>query len=301
MAIQMTEDVTKSVTDRGTTIKKKSDSGVSKDGFLKILAAQLSNLDPTQNQDSSAYVAQMAQFASLEQMQNLNTSISDSSYQQLVGKKVSINETYEDGTYVQGYVTEVIKKSSGTHAKITINGKSEEIDVTKVIGVVQTTDSNTTANNRAALNSDFLSASTLADKNEKVVVAEVDEDGKTVLVKGKVVGAYIDTVSSATVKIKVEVLDDDGNSNGETKTYDYGDIVRAGNLTDDEMDVELPSTSSTSSTGSSSDVNTTKDTSTTGTSASTSSSSESASGTIDSTTSSVIEKENETLAKIAGI
>ena len=101
-------------TDRGTLITK-SNTELDKNSFLKILAAQLSNLDPTQNQDSTAYVTQMAQFASMEQMQNLNTTMSDSAYQQMVGKTVIINEKDDDGTYVKGYVTEVIKKSGGTY------------------------------------------------------------------------------------------------------------------------------------------------------------------------------------------
>ena len=34
----------------------------------------------------------MAQFASMEQMPNLNTTMSDSAYQQMLGKKVILNE-----------------------------------------------------------------------------------------------------------------------------------------------------------------------------------------------------------------
>lgn len=240
MSIQTTSTAGAYTTDRGTKITK-SNTEFDKNSFLKILSAQLSNLDPTQDQDSSAYVAQMAQFATMEQMQNLNTTMSDYAYQQMIDKKVTINETYEDGTNVQGYVTEIIKRSSGTYAKMTIDGSEEEIDVSNIIGVVQTTDTNTIANSRAALNSDFLAASALVADKKSVVIAEVGTDGKTALVKGTVSGAYIDTVSSAAVKIKVDVLGDDGNSTGETNTYDYGDIVRAGDLTDDEMDVDLTS------------------------------------------------------------
>ena len=63
---------TSGTTDRGTKIVPKNQNGgaMDKNAFLKILAAQLSHLDPSQNQDSSAYVSQMAQFASMEQMQN---------------------------------------------------------------------------------------------------------------------------------------------------------------------------------------------------------------------------------------
>lgn len=300
-------------TDRGTLITK-SNSEFDKNSFLKILAAQLSNLDPTSNQDSTAYVTQMAQFASMEQMNNLNTTMSDYAYQQVIGKKVIINEKYDDGTYVKGYVTEVVKKSGGTFYKMLIDGKEEEIDVKNVIGAVETTDSNTTANNRAALNSDFLAASALADKKQNVVIANVDDDGKTVLVKGKVTGAYIDTVSGAVVKIKVDVLDDDGNSS--TKTYNYGDIVRAGDLTEDEMNVKLNTTTSsninnttngstneTTSNNSTSNTNTAAGTNTTETTTATE---ENANAQTDSNNSrttneaAVIAQENEFLTKLTG-
>jgi len=244
--------VASGTTSNGTKILPKSSAGgnMDKNSFLKILAAQLSNLDPTQNQDSSAYVSQMAQFASMEQMQNLNTTMSDSAYQQMIGKTVITNEKDDTGAYLQGNVTQVIKKSGGTYLEMQIDGKEKEIAVENVIGAVKTTDTNTTANSRTVLNSDFLAASSLAADKKNVVLAEVGTDGKTTLVKGTVSGAYIDTVSSAVAKIKVDVLDDDGNST--TKTYDYGDIVRAGDLTDEEMNVQL----NTTTTGTTSDITT---------------------------------------------
>jgi len=229
-------------TSRGTLIRK-SNTEFDKNSFLKILSAQLSNLDPTQNQDSSAYVAQMAQFASMEQMQNLNTTMSDSAYQQMLDKKVIINEKYDDGSNVEGYVTKVQKRSGTTYLTINIDGKEEEIDVKNVIGAVQTTDTNTTVNSRTALNSDFLAASALASKNQNVVMSELDENKKVVLVKGKVSGAYIDTVSSANVKIKVDVTDTDGKST--TKTYNYQDIVSAGDLTEDDMNATITTINAT--------------------------------------------------------
>jgi flagellar basal-body rod modification protein FlgD len=235
---------TSGTTSKGTRIVTSTGGDMDKNSFLKILSAQLSNLDPTQNQDSSAYVSQMAQFAAMEQMQNLNTTMSDSAHQQMVGKTVITNEKDDAGAYLEGYVTEVIKRSGGTYLKMQIDGKEKEIAVANVIGVIKTTDTNTTANSRAALNSDFLAASALAADQKNVVLAEVGTDGKTTLIKGTASGAYIDTVNSATVKIKVDVLDSDGKST--TKTYDYGDIVRAGDLTTEEMNVTLPTTTTTS-------------------------------------------------------
>lgn len=232
-------------TARGTLITKSSGE-FDKNSFLKILAAQLSNLDPTQNQDSSAYVAQMAQFAGMEQMQNLNTTMSDYAYQQMVGKNVILNEKDSSGNYITGSVTEVIKKSDSTYLKVTVNGKEEEVDVKNIIGTDDKTDGNLTASSRTALNSDFIAASDLASKNQNVVIATLDDNKNTITVKGKVTGAYIDTVNGATVKIKIDVLDDNGNSTGETKVYEYGDIVRAGDLTQDDMNVDLSTTTSNS-------------------------------------------------------
>lgn len=316
-------------TDNGTKILKKTDNTMDKNSFLKILAAQLSNLDPTQNQDSSAYVSQMAQFASMEQMQNLNNTMSDSSYQQMVGRTVITNEKDDSGNYVEGYVTQVLKESGGTYLSLLVNGKEEKVAVENIIGTVQAIDSNTNANSRTALNSDFLAASALANKQEKVVIATLDDNKKTVLIKGKITGAYIDTVSGPTVKIKVDVLDDNGKSTGETKTYDYGDIVRAGDLADDDMKVNLNSTTtngSTSETGtnnssnsSSSGSGTTTNSSSTGTntnsetsnnatstntgtaSNATGASSNGTVNTISSATSDSTAAENAILAKIAGV
>lgn len=52
-------------------------SSINKDMFLKILAQSIKNQDPSNPKDSEEYISQFVQFASLEQMMNLNNSMSN--------------------------------------------------------------------------------------------------------------------------------------------------------------------------------------------------------------------------------
>jgi flagellar basal-body rod modification protein FlgD len=59
----------------GTGSAQNPNGAVGKDAFMKMLVAQLQNQDPMSPQDNQAMVAQLAQFSSLEQMQQLNQNI----------------------------------------------------------------------------------------------------------------------------------------------------------------------------------------------------------------------------------
>src|SRR4051812_26335654 len=49
-----------------------TDKSMGRDSFLKLLVAQLKNQDPLKPQDNSAFVAELAQFSSLEQSMGVN-------------------------------------------------------------------------------------------------------------------------------------------------------------------------------------------------------------------------------------
>lgn len=53
----------------------KVNNDLDKNAFLKLLITQLENQDPMDPQDNSEFVAEMAQFSSLEQMTNMNESL----------------------------------------------------------------------------------------------------------------------------------------------------------------------------------------------------------------------------------
>jgi flagellar basal-body rod modification protein FlgD len=57
------------------TSSTSSNNVLGKDAFLKLLVTQMQYQDPLDPQDNSEYVAQLAQFSSLEQMTNVATSL----------------------------------------------------------------------------------------------------------------------------------------------------------------------------------------------------------------------------------
>jgi len=94
-----------------------------KDDFLKILITQLTNQDPTAPMEDREFIAQMAQFSTLEQMTNLSgefqrlTGLLQSGQAvSLLGKTVDI--VLGDAT-VSGTVDEV---TGGEYPQVLVNG-----------------------------------------------------------------------------------------------------------------------------------------------------------------------------------
>jgi flagellar basal-body rod modification protein FlgD len=94
-----------------------------KDEFLKILITQLSHQDPTQPMQDKEFIAQMAQFSSLEQMTNVSAEISKVAALLTKGQAVSLLgrmvEVVSGSQVVEGTVDEV---SGGDYPQILVNG-----------------------------------------------------------------------------------------------------------------------------------------------------------------------------------
>ena len=93
-----------------------------KESFLNLLVAQLRNQDPLDPQSDSEFAAQLAQFSSLEQMQNMNETLTAmAGYQSysLVGKYV-IATASVDGmmTEIPGVVESVFTRNNRAFAQI---------------------------------------------------------------------------------------------------------------------------------------------------------------------------------------
>ncbi len=59
--------------------KSASNYDLDKNAFLRLLTVQLSNQDPLNPMEDREFIAQLAQFSTLEQMQNMNATISSKS------------------------------------------------------------------------------------------------------------------------------------------------------------------------------------------------------------------------------
>ncbi len=79
MSAQELAAVTRETTDVNNGIRRPDgsvrDTNMGKDAFLRLLVTQLRHQDPTQPMQDREFIAQMAQFSSLEQMTNMNTAM----------------------------------------------------------------------------------------------------------------------------------------------------------------------------------------------------------------------------------
>lgn len=104
-----------------TSTTTSSSDGMDKDAFLNILVTQMQYQDPLEPTTNEDFLAQMAQFSSLEQMQNLNTSFAMQQAYELVGKSViglSVNSVTSESTYVEGTVESVTLKNGETYLSV---------------------------------------------------------------------------------------------------------------------------------------------------------------------------------------
>lgn len=123
----MTETVNKSLRKDG----KEMTQTMGKDEFLKLLVTELQNQDPTNPMQDREFIAQMAQFTSMEQMMNMNKGMEklagtmnfQSSFE-LLGRTVSVNNESAVDTnnaVIHGMVESVSK--SGNEVMVKVNGR----------------------------------------------------------------------------------------------------------------------------------------------------------------------------------
>jgi len=132
----------------GEAYKRSADpnEAMGKDEFLKILITQLQNQDPTAPMQDKEFIAQMAQFSTLEQMTNMASDFSKLS--QLLksgeaigslGKEVSLD--LGDGT-IQGVVQAVTRDAV---PQVFVNGRYFNWDQVSAVYDTTSTESTSTS------------------------------------------------------------------------------------------------------------------------------------------------------------
>ncbi|GIO96321.1 hypothetical protein J14TS5_14070 [Paenibacillus lautus] len=124
-----------------------------KDQFLSILITQLRHQDPLQPMQDREFIAQMAQFTSLEQLMNINTQLTAMSQSlgaasSLIGKQISWMFKPEDGSesvMKSGIVDSIIVREGVHYAKV---GDSE-VSLDQIVKI----ENAATENDPEALNS----------------------------------------------------------------------------------------------------------------------------------------------------
>lgn len=98
--------------------------GLGKDDFMKILIAQLTHQDPTEPMKDTEFIAQMAQFSTLEQITNMSQDfgrlagiLSTSQALGLLGRTV---ELFDGENMISGIVEEVSGRET---PMLLVNGK----------------------------------------------------------------------------------------------------------------------------------------------------------------------------------
>ncbi|OAA83225.1 flagellar hook capping FlgD N-terminal domain-containing protein [Clostridium ljungdahlii] len=216
-------DDTSKTTSNGTKIVKKNND-IDKNMFLKILAAELANQDPTSSdsQSSTQYVSQLAQFSSLEQMANLNSSSKMGTANSLMNKYVTFSDTDANGNKINGQVVGVIKDGDNIDLNV-LTGQTKDKDgnavdqyekfniddAENIVDLGDTT--NLTVSNNMLLN-----ATSLIGK--KVNLDDKDSSGNNY---SGIVQSVSRQFGGISVKVKL--------SDGSTKDFDFKDVSNVEN------------------------------------------------------------------------
>jgi len=105
---------------------------VNKDEFLNLLVTQLKNQDPLNPTDQKEMLAQLAQFSSLEQMQNLNQTLTaGSQFSQMAQSAALIGKTVTAGS-ADSPITGTVTSVAVQNGKATLHIGGDDVDASTV-------------------------------------------------------------------------------------------------------------------------------------------------------------------------
>ncbi|MDW0115730.1 flagellar hook assembly protein FlgD [Sporosarcina thermotolerans] len=169
--------------------RKTGPDTMGKDAFMKILIAQLQNQDPTNPMKDNEFIAQMAQFSSLEQTMNLASAFEKFAesqnqtqliqYNQFVGKSVRWHEITdkkdEEGKMVVNEGTGIIQSAKFVNGSVVFTMEDgKELSPGNISEVLSASNS-----------IDLVEASRMIGKTVGYMDGEVEKSGTVVSVSNK--------------------------------------------------------------------------------------------------------------------
>ena len=102
--------------------ERNTKSALDKDAFMQLLVEQMANQDPLNPTSDSDFIAQLAQFSMLEQIQSLNETMTQGQAYSMVGKNVTVGTTDAEGqtSFITGTVESVFRSSGIDY--VVVNG-----------------------------------------------------------------------------------------------------------------------------------------------------------------------------------
>jgi flagellar basal-body rod modification protein FlgD len=212
--VNTTAATTATKTSRGTKIVQ-SGSEMDKNAFLRILTAELSNQDPENAKDSTAYVAQMAQFASIEQMTNLNTNLTMSAANSMIGKGIVLKKLDSVGNQYCGIMKSAYKQGSSIKVGVEVenNGKTE----TQIFGYEDISGVTINPNDTSLLNTELIQLLTQASLiGKKAEFNSKDENGNNY---SGVINGIVKNSNSFDLSVTL-----DNSATNEVKNFSLSDV-----------------------------------------------------------------------------
>jgi flagellar basal-body rod modification protein FlgD len=115
------------------SVQRTGDGVLGKNDFLKLLVTQLQNQDPLKPMEDKEFIAQMAQFTSLEQMQNLTKTMMFQQATALIDKDIKAEVSGKNGTeLVYGRVNST-RENGGEMYLILSNGTQVKASDVKTV------------------------------------------------------------------------------------------------------------------------------------------------------------------------
>jgi flagellar basal-body rod modification protein FlgD len=176
-------------TNTNGTGQSSNTQSLGKNEFMKLLLAQLKNQDPLEPMKGTDFAAQLAQFSSLEQLQNLNDTLSTQSVNQMtLGYSQAVNMIGKEAVANSGNTIRVDGQTAELHYNLASGAQSVTISILDKDGkIVKTWDESAKS---AGMNSAAWDSSSVEKGNYTYQVTARDSAGAPVTA---------DTMTSGTV------------------------------------------------------------------------------------------------------